>query len=111
MAWRHQNFVLVSYGLDFAGAIALGRGESALAVTLCVAADQLRETAGVPAEPVEAMLAARTRDAARSALGAARSDELAREGRALDVAEGVAAGLRVLRDVTGAPSAASLLRD
>jgi predicted ATPase/class 3 adenylate cyclase len=110
-AWRYRDFLLTSYGVDFAGSIALGRGEPGVATTLYAAADQLRETAGVPAEPVEAMLAARTREAARSALGAARSDELVREGRALEIAEGVAIGLRVLRDAAGAPSAPSLLRD
>jgi predicted ATPase/class 3 adenylate cyclase len=97
-AWRYQNFLMASYGLDFAGAIALGHGEPALASTLCAVSDQLRETAGVPAEPFEAIFAARTREEARSAVGAARSDELVREGRGLDVAEAVAAGLRLLRD-------------
>jgi hypothetical protein len=69
-----------------------------MATTLCAVADTLRDKAGVPAEPVEAMLAARTRDAARSAVGAARSDELVREGRAIDVTDGVAAGFRLLRE-------------
>lgn len=96
--WRYQDFLQASYGLDLAGSIALDRGEPGLAIILCAAADQLRETAGAPAEPVEAMLAGRTREVARRELGAARGDELVREGRALDVAEGVAAGLRLLRD-------------
>ncbi len=96
--WRNQDFLQASYGLDFAGSIALERGDPALAVTLCAVADELRETAGIPSERFEATLAARTRDTARSALGAARSEELVQEGRALDVAEGVAAAVRLLRD-------------
>lgn len=103
-SWRNHRYLHISYGVDLAAAIALARGDPSTARRLCAAADAVRETAGTPAEPVEAALAARTRAAASSAVGMLESDELELEGRRLDVEDAVSIALGLLRDVSAATS-------